>query len=128
MIRKGDKGSAVKTMQTMLIACGYDCGPDGADGDFGRNTLSALLLFQWDYYLEVDGIYGPASKAALEAAYKGSIPATSPAPKPAITVNAEKTIWDYLIGKINNPYGVAALMGNLYAESALRPSNLQDSY
>ena len=128
MIRKGDKGSSVKTMQTMLITCGYDCGPDGADGDFGRNTLSALLLFQWDHYLEVDGIYGPASKAALEAAYKGSVPAASPATQPTFTVNAEKTIWDYLIGKINNPYGVAALMGNLYAESALRPNNLQDSY
>lgn len=45
------------------------------------------------------------------------------------TVNTdEKIIWDYLMGKINNPYGVAGLMGNLYAESALRPNNMQDSY
>lgn len=29
---------------------------------------------------------------------------------------------------IKNPYGVAGLMGNLYAESALSPINLQNSY
>lgn len=40
----------------------------------------------------------------------------------------EKTIWDYLIAKIGNPCGVAGLMGNLYAESALNPTNLQGSY
>ncbi len=31
----------------------------------------------------------------------------------------ERLIWDYLIGQINNPYGVAAVMGNLMAESGL---------
>lgn len=40
----------------------------------------------------------------------------------------EKTIWDYLMGKIGNAYGVAGLMGNLYAESALKSNNLQNSY
>lgn len=40
----------------------------------------------------------------------------------------EQTIWDYLSDKLNNAYGVAGLMGNLYAESALNPRNLQQSY
>lgn len=40
----------------------------------------------------------------------------------------EKTIWDFLMKKIGNPYGVAGLMGNLYAESALHPNNLQKTY
>ena len=40
----------------------------------------------------------------------------------------EKHIWDTLYAKIGNPYGVAGLMGNLYAESALRPDNLQGSF
>lgn len=39
-----------------------------------------------------------------------------------------KVIWDYLLAKIGNEYGVAAMMGNLEAESALRPNNLQNSY
>lgn len=40
----------------------------------------------------------------------------------------EQTIWKYLMEKIGNPYGVAGLMGNLYAESALNPQNLQNTY
>ena len=37
-------------------------------------------------------------------------------------------IWNYFKGKIGNEYGVAGLMGNLQAESNLRPNNLQNSY
>lgn len=40
----------------------------------------------------------------------------------------EQKIWSFLMGKIGNAYGVAGLMGNLYAESALRANNLQNSY
>lgn len=40
----------------------------------------------------------------------------------------EQHIWDVLYAKIGNPYGVAGLMGNLYAESGLQPNNLQNSY
>ena len=68
-LKKGSKGDAVKTMQTMLIACGYSCGSAGADGDFGNNTLAAVKAFQKDKGLTVDGIYGPVTKAALEKAY-----------------------------------------------------------
>ena len=46
---------------------------------------------------------------------------------PPVT-DAEKTIWDFLHGKIGNAYGAAGIMGNLYAESALRPNNLQNTY
>ncbi len=70
ILRKGDSGTAVKTMQTMLITCGYSCGSYGADGDFGSDTLKALKKFQTTYKLEVDGEYGPKSKAKLEAVYK----------------------------------------------------------
>lgn len=42
--------------------------------------------------------------------------------------NDEEKIWNYLISSGLNPYGVAGLMGNLYAESELRPNNLQNSY
>lgn len=40
----------------------------------------------------------------------------------------EKKLWDFLLDKIGNEYGVAGLMGNLYAESALRSNNLQNTY
>jgi hypothetical protein len=40
----------------------------------------------------------------------------------------ESTIWSYLKSKGLNDYGIAGLMGNLYAESGLRSINLQNSY
>lgn len=40
----------------------------------------------------------------------------------------DKIIWNYLYKKINNPYGVAGLMGNLKAESNFNPKNLQNSF
>ena len=69
-LQKGDSGDAVKTMQKMLIACGYSCGSAGADGQFGDKTLAAVKAFQKAAGVTVDGIYGPVAKAALEKAYK----------------------------------------------------------
>ena len=40
----------------------------------------------------------------------------------------EEQIWNYLMSKINNPYGVAGLMGNMFAESGLKSTNLQNTY
>lgn len=40
----------------------------------------------------------------------------------------EKRMWDYLLDKLGNEYGVAGLMGNIYAESGLRSNNLQNTY
>lgn len=40
----------------------------------------------------------------------------------------DKYIWDYFMSKINNEYGVAGLMGNLFAESGLYPNNLENQY
>ena len=40
----------------------------------------------------------------------------------------EQQIWNYLLNKLSNPYGVAGIMGNMYAESGLQSNNLQNSY
>lgn len=120
-LQMGDNGEAVKTMQTMLIACGYSCGNTGADGDFGNNTLAGLKAFQAAAGLTVDGIYGEKTKAALEKAY-AKHSTTTP------TTDNAKAIWDRLYAAIQNPYGVAGVMGNYYAESALRSNNLQNTY
>lgn len=39
-----------------------------------------------------------------------------------------KVIWEFLMEKIKNECGVAGLMGNLYAESGLKPDILQHTY
>ena len=121
---KGDKGDAVKTMQTMLIAFGFSCGPDGADGDFGKNTLAGLTAFQSANGLEADGIYDAVTQGALEKAY-----AERPAPQATPQAGDEsKLIWDRLYAAIQNPFGVAGVMGNFKAESNCRANNLQNSY
>jgi len=65
MLRRGNTGSSVRTMQTKLIAKGYSCGSTGADGAFGANTESAVKKFQKAKGLAVDGICGPKTWAAL---------------------------------------------------------------
>ena len=57
-------------MQEKLIFCGYSCGNSGADGDFGSATDTAVRNFQKDNKLTVDGLFGSASKKALDELYK----------------------------------------------------------
>ena len=64
----GDVGENVKDFQNKLIKLGYSCGPDGADGEFGPNTLFAVKQFQEEYGLEIDGLVGKDTLAALEEA------------------------------------------------------------
>lgn len=66
ILKRGMTGADVKAMQKDLIASGYSCGSCGADGEFGADTEAALKEFQADHGLEVDGQYGPLSKAALD--------------------------------------------------------------
>ena len=69
-LKKGSKGSDVKHIQEMLIACGYSCGSYGADGDFGNATEAAVRKFQTDTFILIDGVVGPETLKKLEAAYK----------------------------------------------------------
>ena len=58
VLRKGDRGKAVKEMQEALMARGYDLGRWGADGIFGKQTLKAVKAFQEDCGIKADGIVG----------------------------------------------------------------------
>jgi cell wall-associated NlpC family hydrolase len=65
-LRQGHTGSAVLSMQLILIhKWAISCGPDGADGDFGPNTDTALRRFQANRGLMADGVCGPKTWAAL---------------------------------------------------------------
>lgn len=65
-LKKGAKGEGVKWIQLMLVACGYSVGKHGIDGDFGRDTRTAVRKFQQENGLEVDGIVGPLTRQALK--------------------------------------------------------------
>lgn len=67
-LRNGSKGEDVKALQERLIELGYGMylGRWGADGDFGAGTENAVMAFQDANGLEVDGIVGPKTWAALD--------------------------------------------------------------
>ena len=68
------RGEAVKQIQTALAALHYY--PDknaknfGIDGAYGAKTANAVKRFQSMYGLTADGIYGPKTKAKIEALLK----------------------------------------------------------
>lgn len=64
-IRKGSKGTQVKVLQWLLSAAGYDCG--NADGICGTKTVAAIKAYQQANGLDVDGIAGRKTWAALLA-------------------------------------------------------------
>ena len=63
MLRTGSRGDAVRKLQELLNALGYDCG--SVDGIFGSKTYAAVLAFQKANGLGADGIVGPLTWAKL---------------------------------------------------------------
>lgn len=62
-LRNGSQGPAVRSLQQLLTAKGYDT--QGIDGDFGANTEKALEKYQAAKGLTADGICGIDSWTAL---------------------------------------------------------------
>ena len=75
-LRQGDKGDSVRWLQWYLVKLGYSVGSAGIDGDFGSSTNSSVRSFQSSHGLAVDGIVGPATRAALKSAYSGNTAAS----------------------------------------------------
>lgn len=66
-LRRGDEGPEVASMQRRLIVLDY-LAPGGDTGVFDGATADALIDFQAQYGLIVDGIFGPQTDRALNAA------------------------------------------------------------
>lgn len=65
VLRRGSTGNSVKALQYLLVGNGCNVGPDGADGDFGNNTYSAVVKYQGKKGLTKDGIVGQNTWSAL---------------------------------------------------------------
>ncbi len=63
VLRQGDTGPDVVTLQQSLVRDGYN--PGTIDGAFGPKTLAAVEAFQQAHGLVVDGIVGPLTWGAL---------------------------------------------------------------
>lgn len=58
LVKEGASGGITKLIQEYLIAHGYSCGSEGADGKFGSKTAAAVRAYQKDHGLIVDGDVG----------------------------------------------------------------------
>ncbi len=66
LLEYGSRGTAVSSLQQDLTSLGYNT--YGVDGIFGINTQNAVIAFQSQKGLQVDGKAGTETKAALAAA------------------------------------------------------------
>jgi hypothetical protein len=62
-LKPGDTGAQVKVLQRALAQLGYTVGK--VDGDYGPATKTAVGQFQTAQKLTSDGVFGPATRAAL---------------------------------------------------------------
>lgn len=72
----GDRGNAVRRLQTQLERAGFD--PGGVDGVFGRKTERAVVAFQRARGLAVDGQAGEDTSLALRSARNRDVFEPSP--------------------------------------------------
>ena len=70
LLKRGDKGQAVKDFQMKLLQAGEKLPRFGADGVFGEETYYAVIAFQSRHGLVVDGIVGPKTRAKMEEVLK----------------------------------------------------------
>jgi hypothetical protein len=99
-LRQGNTGGDVRDLQQLLLSLGYDLGPDGADGDFGPVTDRAVRAFQRAHSLEVDGIVGPLTLAALREATASQVPAV-PAPEEPVSGPSEEFEPNVILKKLD---------------------------
>jgi peptidoglycan hydrolase-like protein with peptidoglycan-binding domain len=69
-LKQGSSGPDVRDLQQQLQDLGFD--PNGVDGTFGPGTKAAVIAFQNSRGLTADGIVGPNTLAALQAAAGGT--------------------------------------------------------
>lgn len=112
LLKKGMSGEDVKKLQERLMELGYDVGPTGADGIFGKNTLAGLKAFQKEWGVTVDGIYGKDTHGKMIEALGLGKKETSEMEKGATTFNL---IGKYAIALSNPLERLRSIVGGLFA-------------
>lgn len=99
ILRPGSKGPEVKQLQLKLKAAGYD--PGDVDGDYGPITTRAVLAFQVDRPdIDDDGIAGPHTMGALDAAVAERKPAAEVPKPPETVVPCNEETWNAFMGLV----------------------------
>ncbi len=87
----GSRGASVLRLQQLLINEGYDPGP--VDGIFGSGTQSAVMAFQRDTHIAIDGIVGVQTWTALGVNCGVTPPHTCPSGTTPYTIRAGDTFY-----------------------------------
>ena len=82
----------IAVVQQALIDAGYDVGPEGVDGKFGKNTRAAVIKYQRDNGIKQTGNVGPITGGKLGVPpLTSGIPATTKKPTTTGTKKPTKT-------------------------------------
>lgn len=65
VLKNGCSGSDVRALQILLTGNGWDGGTWGADGNFGKQTENAVIAYQKQKGLQVDGMAGPETMKSI---------------------------------------------------------------
>lgn len=100
ILRQGDQGAAVEQLQLKLKAAGYD--PGDVDGDYGTKTRDAVLAFQLDRpEIDDDGVAGPMTQGALNAAIARTKPASATPVAPSSVVPCDAATWTLFMALVD---------------------------
>ncbi|NET09666.1 MAG: hypothetical protein F6K16_34185 [Symploca sp. SIO2B6] len=111
LVRRGDRGTEVETLQAELEKAGYPVG--GIDGIFGAGTESALRSFQTEYGLIADGIAGDITLGKLAEVNGGTSAIASTSSTPSATSTTTPTTTTSLLREGDTGDAVAALQREL---------------
>ncbi len=120
ILREGSAGDLVTQLQNRLVSLGFDAGT--ADGRFGPRTSAAVSAFQPSKGLQVDGIAGPQTLAALNL--NSTTPDPNPKPTVATTITPEIVVKMFpstpIINiKTNLPFVLSALAADQLADKVM---------
>lgn len=110
VLRPGDKGDAVKEVQTLLTSYGYYSGK--INGSYNTATTTAVRNFQRYNSLTVDGKVGPKTMAVLKSGNAVSAPLKPNENNNSASVKMVQTLLrdlGYYNGKIDGKYGTATI-------------------
>ena len=110
VLRPGDKGDAVKEVQTLLTSYGYYSGK--INGSYNTATTTAVRNFQRYNSLTVDGKVGPKTMAVLKSGNAVSAPLKPNETNNSASVKMVQTLLrdlGYYNGKIDGKYGKATI-------------------
>lgn len=109
VLKRGSTGPEVTALQQRLTELGFD--PNGIDGHFGPGTEAAVEAFQQANGLTVDGIVGPATRAALQLDAGGG----------GVGLAREKVLW--VVGYNSLPQFISRAVAANVTAVAIRTDN-----